>query len=71
LNLPETSKSITEEALKRVSKLTPGNFAAVARQARFRPIVDSNALLKALKNECMMKVGQPHTSIGFMYLIWE
>jgi hypothetical protein len=49
-----------------MSKLTPGDFAAVARQARFCPIVDSETLLKALNNECMMKDGQTQTSIGFM-----
>jgi SpoVK/Ycf46/Vps4 family AAA+-type ATPase len=66
LNLPETGKSVIEESLKRMCKLTPGDFAAVARQARFCPIVDSETLLKALNNECMMKDGQSHTSIGFM-----
>jgi SpoVK/Ycf46/Vps4 family AAA+-type ATPase len=66
LNLPETGKSIIEESLKRMSKLTPGDFAAVARQARFCPIVDGETLLKALNNECMMKDGQSQTSIGFM-----
>jgi hypothetical protein len=66
LNLPETGRSTIEEPLKRMSKLTPGDFAAVARQARFCPIVDSETLLKALNNECTMKDGQSHTSMGFM-----
>ncbi|MFZ4624377.1 MAG: AAA family ATPase [Rhodoferax sp.] len=38
--------------LDRLSQLTPGDFAAVARQHRFRPVESAAALLAALDGEC-------------------
>lgn len=39
----------------RLAVLTPGDFAAVARQHRFRPIESAAALVCALEQECAMK----------------
>lgn len=46
--------------------LTPGDFALVIRQGRFRPIVNSSALVDALEAECALKEGRK-SSIGFLH----
>jgi len=51
--------------LARMGKLTPGDFAAVARQHRFRPIESAAALLTALNGECALKEGGA-VGIGFV-----
>ena len=51
--------------LARLVSLTPGDFAAVARQGRFRPIESCNALVAALEAECALKQLSP-SAIGFL-----
>lgn len=51
--------------LGRLSNLTPGDFAAVARQNRFRPIETPHAFLAALEQECMVKEDRQPKVIGF------
>ena len=41
--------------LSRLRALTPGDFAAVVRQNRFRPISTAAALVCALEAECAVK----------------
>lgn len=45
--------------------LTPGDFAAVARQNRFRPILSASALIDALAQECALKA-PVSSAIGFL-----
>ena len=45
--------------------LTPGDFAAVTRQTRFRPIASAVQLIAALEVECGLKEGARAT-LGFM-----
>jgi len=45
-------------------KLTPGDFAVVARQHRFRPIRRAEDFFARLKTECALKAGVK-TAIGF------
>ena len=45
--------------------LTPGDFAAVMRQNRFKPIESAEQLYSALRDECAIK-GQPVSSVGFL-----
>lgn len=45
-------------------RLTPGDFAAVARQHRFHPITSAAMLVSALEAECSVKEGLKR-SIGF------
>jgi hypothetical protein len=45
--------------------LTPGDFAAVARQHRFLPRADAAALVQALAAECALKAG-PAGRLGFL-----
>ena len=54
-----------EARLQRLLKLTPGDFAAVARQNLFRPITSANALVAALEAECAVKDGA-RAGIGFL-----
>ncbi len=65
LNLPEPGQDVAR-ALQRVSILTPGDFAAVARQAKFRPLADAKEFLAALTAECQLKESRPRQAIGFM-----
>ena len=46
-------------------RLTPGDFAAVMRQHRFRPIESSFELITALEAECVVKEGNK-LAIGFI-----
>lgn len=50
--------------LKHLQQLTPGDFAAVIRQSRFRPITSPTALVAALEAECAVKKGA-RAAIGF------
>jgi transitional endoplasmic reticulum ATPase len=47
-----------------MQKLTPGDFAAIARQNRFHPIASTAELLSALEAECALKE-DGKLSIGF------
>ena len=52
--------------LKALRNVTPGDFAAVMRQHRFRPIVSAAAFVQALGQECTLK--SPAASpIGFLH----
>ena len=48
-----------------LERLTPGDFAAVLRQHRFRPIESAEMLVSALEAECAVKEGGK-ASIGFL-----
>jgi SpoVK/Ycf46/Vps4 family AAA+-type ATPase len=52
-------------ALDRLDRLTPGDFAALARRHRFTPFTNSAALVAALGQECALKGGKP-AAIGFL-----
>lgn len=54
--------------LARLRKLTPGDFAAVIRQSRFRPIASVDALIAALEAECAVKEGAA-AGMGFLQLL--
>lgn len=46
--------------------LTPGDFAAVMRQHRFRPLVSTETFIAALESECAIKAGGKQ-AIGFIH----
>ncbi|MBI5901069.1 MAG: AAA family ATPase [Rhodocyclales bacterium] len=64
LAIPEPSPEYMAR-LRHLPKLTPGDFAAVARQSRFRPITAPAALISALEAECAAKEGV-RAAIGFL-----
>ncbi|MDR3299939.1 MAG: AAA family ATPase [Candidatus Accumulibacter sp.] len=61
LDVPDKEVEI---ALQRLRNLTPGDFAAVLRQNRFRPIKTAWQLVDMLQAECGLKEGKS-VSIGF------
>lgn len=63
-NFPEPAPALQMKA-SRLQRLTPGDFAAVRRQHRFRPINSPAALIAALEAECAVKEGGKG-AIGFV-----
>jgi SpoVK/Ycf46/Vps4 family AAA+-type ATPase len=63
LGLPKLQPDVMTQMM-RLQRLTPGDFAAVLRQHRFRPIQSSTMLVAALEAECVVKEGS--ASIGFL-----
>ena len=51
--------------MARLHQLTPGDFAAVLRQHRFRPLPGADTLVDALEAECALKHGA-RSSMGFV-----
>ena len=51
--------------LARLQQLTPGDFAAVLRQSRFKPLASAADWLAALESECALKEGSKQV-IGFI-----
>ena len=62
LNSPE---SAALARISRLQRLTPGDFAAVERQHRFRKLDSAIAVVCALEAECELKEGSK-SAIGFM-----
>jgi transitional endoplasmic reticulum ATPase len=62
---PATSKH--ERDLRRLGRLTPGDFATVARRSRFKPFADAGELFEALRSECTHKESAPTNPIGFVH----
>lgn len=52
-----TPGSPEQSRLARLRYVTPGDFAAVLRQGRFRPLADAAALVAQLEAECALKEG--------------
>jgi len=48
-------------------QLTPGDFAALARAHRFKPINNSLEFISMLKRECELKENGKKTEIGFVH----
>ncbi|MRX08981.1 AAA family ATPase [Pseudoduganella sp. FT25W] len=51
--------------LRRLHAVTPGDFSAVARQHRFRPLAGATAFVQALAQECKLKE-KTAAAIGFL-----
>ena len=62
---PPANDATLQARLTRLRYLTPGDFAAVVRQARFLPLTDADSLLAALAAECALKSVQS-PAIGFV-----
>ena len=65
LNIDSPSSSQLSR-IARMHKLTPGDFAAVARQNRFRRIACAADLIEALEAECAIKEGS-QSAMGFLH----
>lgn len=64
LHLPAPAIALRPR-LAQLRHLTPGDFAAVLRQQRFRPLPDAFSLIDALEAECALKHGLK-SGIGFV-----
>jgi SpoVK/Ycf46/Vps4 family AAA+-type ATPase len=64
LGLPEPDAT-ARYTVERFGNLTPGDFAAVTRQNRFRPLGSVDALVAALEAECRIKKDN-RKPLGFM-----
>jgi SpoVK/Ycf46/Vps4 family AAA+-type ATPase len=64
LSIEPTPQS--EQCIKALPNLAPGDFAAVIRQCRFHPIKDANAFARALSDECAVKRNGAQKTIGFV-----
>ncbi|HEY9193006.1 MAG TPA: ATP-binding protein [Methyloversatilis sp.] len=53
-------------AARRLDRLTPGDFAVLARQHRFRPFGCVQTVLDALQAECTLKEGGLRSAMGFV-----
>lgn len=53
--------------LLRQSSLTPGDFALIARRARFNPFIDANQVVDALLAESALKAINKTRPIGFIH----
>lgn len=66
LNLGLAPATAPDQArLRMLRNVTPGDFAAVARQHRFRPITSAAGFVQALAQECMLKA-PISPGIGFL-----
>lgn len=65
LEFPVPSRQI-QAKIAALRQLTPGDYAAVLRQHRFRPLKTPEALLAALTSECHMKTGGQTRPLGFV-----
>lgn len=65
LGLPEM-KSSDRQALMDLKLLTPGDFAAVIRQSRLRPMQSATQLVAALSQECALKSESKNRPMGFV-----
>ena len=54
------------QTLAALGQLTPGDYAAVVRQSRLRPIQSASRMVQALAEECALKPGAKNRSIGFI-----
>lgn len=64
LGLEQPAEAL-QERLRAVSTLTPGDFAAVARQQWFRPLATPLALVEAVAQECRLTKRKASEPVGF------
>ncbi|MDF1884475.1 AAA family ATPase, partial [Sulfurimonas sp. SAG-AH-194-C21] len=67
LKLPKVDKAFKKE-IQNLKQLTPGDFAAVTRQNRFRPITDIKGFIQRLEDEIAVKHEESGKVIGFLAL---
>jgi transitional endoplasmic reticulum ATPase len=64
LGLAEPNAEL-KTVLQQLDGLTPGDFAVLERQHRFRPMTDATAMVAALQAECALKTPYQRQAIGF------
>lgn len=56
-----------EVRLRTLQRLTPGDFATLARRSRFRPFSDVDEFFRALQSELALKEAPAQRPIGFVH----
>ncbi|OYZ58968.1 MAG: hypothetical protein B7Y17_05865 [Sulfuricurvum sp. 24-42-5] len=62
----ETIKRSVQSAVESLSRLAPGDFAAVRRQSRFAPILTADDLFDRLRDEVAIKEDDGDKKMGFL-----
>lgn len=62
----DTISRAVEHDIKSLSRLAPGDFAAIRRQSRFSPIKEADDLLDRLVNEVKIKQHDDSKKMGFL-----
>lgn len=60
-------KQSAEAYVASLTRLAPGDFAAVRRRARFKPLASAGELVQALSQEIALKKGGQQRPIGFVH----
>ena len=66
LGIDVGDKDQLKEKVRSLSLLTPGDFAAVRRQNRFRPLESAEIFLDRLLEEISVKEGNGDVKMGFL-----
>jgi AAA+ superfamily predicted ATPase len=65
LNIEVPTESELHE-MRSLKKLTPGDFATISRQSKFKKINSASDFIKRLKEEMKLKKEQNGSSMGFI-----
>ena len=66
LKIDISDKEQTKKKVQSLTKLAPGDFAAVRRQSRFRPLTSADMFLDRLVEEVTVKDGSAEMKMGFL-----
>ncbi len=65
INLPTPDQTLYAQ-ISSMSEVTPGDFAVLGRQHRFRPLIGIEAVIEALRKECAYKQPYAKNLMGFI-----
>lgn len=65
INLPTPQQRFYTQ-ISAMTEVTPGDFAVLGRQHKFRPLTDIEAVIEALRKECAYKQPYAKNSMGFV-----
>jgi SpoVK/Ycf46/Vps4 family AAA+-type ATPase len=66
LDISIKQKEYIKDRVKSFTRLAPGDFAAVRRQNRFRPVKSAKMFLERLEEELSVKEGSEDVKMGFL-----
>ena len=66
LDITIEDKQQVKDRIKTFTQLAPGDFAAVRRQNRFRPVKSTDLFLERLQEELSLKEGSGDVKMGFL-----
>jgi hypothetical protein len=66
LDITIEDKEQVKNRVKSLRQLAPGDFAAVRRQNRFRPVESAEMFLERLEEELSVKEGSREIKMGFL-----